>query len=99
MNEALFAENDLVRNAVERCLERICEAAAKLGDMATQIMPEQPWQKFAPLETFCGISTTISSTIAFSTSFKTTFLACLLRQRPHCCVGIRHRVHDSFLDV
>lgn len=31
--------------AVERCLERICEAAAKLGDMAAHLMPDQPWQK------------------------------------------------------
>jgi uncharacterized protein with HEPN domain len=31
--------------AVERCLERISEAAAKLGDVALHLMPDQPWQK------------------------------------------------------
>jgi uncharacterized protein with HEPN domain len=32
-------------DAVGRCLERISEAAAKLGDMALHLMPDQPWQK------------------------------------------------------
>ena len=31
-------------DAVERCLERICEAAYRLGDAAATLMPEQPWQ-------------------------------------------------------
>ena len=39
-------ENDAkTRDAVERCLERIAEAAAELGDLAAVLMPEQPWQK------------------------------------------------------
>jgi uncharacterized protein with HEPN domain len=42
---ASFEENRLVYDAVERCLERISEAAAKLGDMAPWLMPDQPWQK------------------------------------------------------
>jgi uncharacterized protein with HEPN domain len=29
---------------VERCLERICEAAVRLGDAAAELMPNQPWQ-------------------------------------------------------
>ncbi len=45
MDLAAFQENDLVRDAVERCFERICEAAAKLGDMATHLMPDEPWRK------------------------------------------------------
>ena len=45
MDSTAFQENDLVHDAVERCLERICEAAAKLGDMAAHLMPNQPWRK------------------------------------------------------
>ncbi|MCC6590656.1 MAG: DUF86 domain-containing protein [Bryobacterales bacterium] len=30
-------------DAVERCLERITEAAAKLGPFAVELMPNQPW--------------------------------------------------------
>ncbi len=45
MDLAAFEENRLVYDAVERCLERISEAAAKLGDMAVHLMPDQPWQK------------------------------------------------------
>ena len=37
--------DDKTRDAVERCLERITEAAAKLGDLAAVLMPDQPWQK------------------------------------------------------
>src|SRR5713101_4108602 len=33
MDEAAFEENRLVYDAVERCLERISEAAAKLGEL------------------------------------------------------------------
>lgn len=32
-------------DAVERCLERICEAAVRLGDEAEALMPEQPWRQ------------------------------------------------------
>ncbi len=31
------------RDAVERCLERICEASFRLGDRAAELMPNQPW--------------------------------------------------------
>jgi uncharacterized protein with HEPN domain len=45
MDSAAFEENRLVYDAVERCLERIAEAATRLGDMALYLMPDQPWQK------------------------------------------------------
>ena len=45
MDLAAFKEDDKTRDAVERCLERISEAAAKLGDLAPMLMPGQPWQK------------------------------------------------------
>ena len=32
-------------DAVERCLERICEASFRLGDTAPALMPKQPWQE------------------------------------------------------
>ena len=31
------------RGATERCLERICEAAFRLGDRAGDLLPGQPW--------------------------------------------------------
>lgn len=38
-----FAASGLLRDAVERCLERVCEAAYRLGDRAVDLMPNQPW--------------------------------------------------------
>lgn len=38
-----FGCNGLMRDAVERCMERVCEAAHRLGDRAAQLMPNQPW--------------------------------------------------------
>ena len=45
MDLTAFEEDRKTYDAVERCLERISEGAAKLGDLATALMPEQPWQK------------------------------------------------------
>lgn len=36
--------DDLRYDAVERCLERICEVAFRLGDRAGELLPEQPWR-------------------------------------------------------
>jgi uncharacterized protein with HEPN domain len=49
MNEAAFREDRKTYDAVERCLERISEAAAKLGDLATTLVPGQPWQEIRAL--------------------------------------------------
>ena len=38
-----FGMDVLRRDAVERCLERLCEAAFRLGDKATELVPSQPW--------------------------------------------------------
>jgi uncharacterized protein with HEPN domain len=38
-----FEDDRHTRDAVERCLERICEAAFQLGDTGPALMPEQPW--------------------------------------------------------
>jgi uncharacterized protein with HEPN domain len=33
----------LVRDAIERGLERLCEASHSLGKHAAELMPDQPW--------------------------------------------------------
>jgi uncharacterized protein with HEPN domain len=38
-----FGNDTLRRDAVERCLERVCEAAFRLGAMAAELAPNQPW--------------------------------------------------------
>ena len=43
MNQAAFARDGKTRDAVERCLEWICDAAHRLGKQATDLMPGQPW--------------------------------------------------------
>ena len=35
--------NGQARDAIERCLERIAEAAFRLGDRAAELMPGQSW--------------------------------------------------------
>ncbi len=43
MDRDAFASDGLTRDAVERCLERVCEAAYRLGEHAVELMPGQPW--------------------------------------------------------
>jgi uncharacterized protein with HEPN domain len=38
-----FEQNEAMRDAVERCIERVCEAAYRLGERAEELMPGQPW--------------------------------------------------------
>ncbi len=38
-----FEQNEWARDAVERCIERVCEAAIRLGERAEELMPDQPW--------------------------------------------------------
>lgn len=49
MDAVAFEENRLVYDAVERCLERISEVAAKLGDLAPVLIPDQPWRDIRAL--------------------------------------------------
>lgn len=49
MDETTFREDQKTYDAVERCLERISEAAAKLGDQAPVLVPGQPWQEIRAL--------------------------------------------------
>jgi uncharacterized protein with HEPN domain len=43
MDRSTFERDGRTRDAVERCLERICEAAHRLGKRAEELMPGQPW--------------------------------------------------------
>jgi uncharacterized protein with HEPN domain len=45
MDLTAFEEDRKTYDAVERCLERIAEAVAKLGDMAPHAKPDQPLRK------------------------------------------------------
>jgi len=49
MDLMAFQEDAKTCDAVERCLERIGEAAAKLGDLAPILVPGQPWQEIRAL--------------------------------------------------
>ena len=49
MDETAFGNDAKTYDAVERCLERISEAAAKLGDLGPSFMPDQPWQEIRAL--------------------------------------------------
>ena len=42
MDQFAFDQNGLVRDGVERWLERVCEAIYRLGDEAEGLMPGQP---------------------------------------------------------
>jgi uncharacterized protein with HEPN domain len=42
LNSDTFAEDHRTHDAVERCLERICEAVFRLGSRTGELMPGQP---------------------------------------------------------
>lgn len=46
---AAFAKDRKTYDAVERCFERISEASSKMGDLASQLMPEVPWHQVRAL--------------------------------------------------
>ena len=43
MDRAAFEADGRTRDAVERCVERVCEAVYRLGDQAEALMPGHPW--------------------------------------------------------
>ncbi|HXJ42993.1 MAG TPA: HepT-like ribonuclease domain-containing protein [Bryobacteraceae bacterium] len=47
-----FLEDPKTYDAVERCLERICEAAKKLGTNAEDACPNIPWARIRGLGNF-----------------------------------------------
>ena len=44
-----FRDDRKTVDAVERCLERIGEAATRLGDEASTLVPGQPWRQIRAL--------------------------------------------------
>ena len=44
MDRTAFGADGRTRDAVERCVERICEAVYRLGDRAEALMPGHPWR-------------------------------------------------------
>jgi uncharacterized protein with HEPN domain len=49
LNEQVFENDQMVYDAVERCLERISEAATKLGSDAELLCPGVPWAQIRAL--------------------------------------------------
>jgi uncharacterized protein with HEPN domain len=47
-----YQEDLKTRNATERCMERISEAAKKLGEVAEQLCPNVPWPNVRALGNF-----------------------------------------------
>ena len=47
-----YLEDPKTRNATERCMERISEAAKKLGDVAEKLCPDIPWPSMRALGNF-----------------------------------------------
>ncbi len=45
LSSSSFKDDSRTYDAVERCLERICEAAVRLGDDAETLIPSQPWDE------------------------------------------------------
>lgn len=43
MDRTAFEADGRTRDAVERCVERVCEAVYRLGDRAEALMPGHPW--------------------------------------------------------
>ncbi len=49
LDEKAFRSDRMRRDAVERCLQRISEAAVKLGSDAETLLPSQPWKQIRSL--------------------------------------------------
>jgi uncharacterized protein with HEPN domain len=43
MDQHSFERDGMARDAVERCLEPVCEAVYRLGPRAETLIPGQPW--------------------------------------------------------
>ena len=49
LNQEAFIKDRKTCDAVERCLQRISEAAVKLGEDAERLIPSQPWKQIRSL--------------------------------------------------
>lgn len=52
LNAAAFVQDHMIYDAVERCLERISEAAKKVGAFADENCPGVPWPEIRALGNF-----------------------------------------------
>jgi uncharacterized protein with HEPN domain len=52
MDQTGFAQDARTSNATERCLERISEAAKKLGEVAESLCPDVPWPQIRGVGNF-----------------------------------------------
>jgi len=57
MDADSFVNDARTYDAVERCLERISEAAKKLGIFAEEKCPGIPWPEIRALGNFCAMNT------------------------------------------
>jgi uncharacterized protein with HEPN domain len=58
MERAAFERDGRTRDAVERCLERVCGVVHRFGDRAEALMPGHPWGASAAWGTGCATPTT-----------------------------------------
>ena len=63
--KGLDLEDLKTRNATERCIERISEAARKLGQVAEDLSPDVPWPMCGRCETSCATNMTELTRLAF----------------------------------
>ena len=66
-----FTEDARTVAAVERNLQKISEAAVRLGEDAEQLCPGPPWRNIRGIGTGCAISMTRSTSKPFGTQYKT----------------------------
>jgi hypothetical protein len=65
MDRQAFERDGKTRDDVERCLERICEAARRLGGRAAELMPTQPWRDIRGMEIGCDTPMTTWISISY----------------------------------
>jgi hypothetical protein len=63
MDRAAFDSDSRTRDAVERCLERVSEAASKLGEAADELAPGPPWKAVRAKRHFNGSAIRWSSSL------------------------------------
>jgi len=65
MNQAAFLQDPKTTNAAERCLERISEAAKKIGEAAESLCPGVPWPQIRGIGNTCDTNTTGSRLLVY----------------------------------
>ena len=69
IHRAGFEADGLTRDAIERCVERICEAVYRLGDRAEALMPGHPWGDICGMgNRLHGVSDRLDAEIIWNTA-------------------------------